>query len=133
MPKSSDEFIRQSFGARNGLPANSPLSTRPTVGYLVHPDSPTPAGTGPNELEAQGEIEIILRKDIAQRTSYTRGDTMKTGGRLVSLTSQDEEDISDAISNADGKKARSAVADSVLGLLRAQAEKNFGNVQNRIE
>lgn len=132
MPKSSDEFLRQSFGERNGIPSDTPLSSRPVSGYLVHPDNPMGVGSGPNELEAQGDIEVILRKDVASRTSYTRGDTMKTGGRLVPLTSTNSEDITDAISNADGKKAVSAVADSVLGLLQAEASKRFDSLQKSV-
>lgn len=129
MPKSSDEFLRQSFNARNGIPQNTPINARPLSGYLVHPDSPMLVGSGPNEIESQGEIEVILRKDVAERTSYTRGDSMKTGGRLVPMTSDDEDDVSDAISNADGLNGRSAMADSVLGLLSARANKNFSGVQ----
>lgn len=132
MSRTSDEFLRKSFSERNGIPSNAPLSSRPISGYLVHPDNPMPIGSAPNEVEAQGEIEVILRKDVAERTSYTRGDIMKTGGRLVPLTSDDTDDISDALSNADGKKARSAVADSVLGLLKARASKNFSAVQDSV-
>lgn len=129
MPKSSDEFLRQSFNARNGIPANTPVNARPLSGYLVHPDNPIPIGSGASEIEAQGDIEVILRKDVAQRTSYTRGDSMKTGGRLVPMTSDDDDDISDAISNADGGGAQSAMADSILGLLQSRASGNFSGVQ----
>lgn len=132
MPKSSDEFIRQSFGERNGIPSYTPLNSRPVAAYLMHPDSPMGIGSGPNEIEALGNIEIILRKDLAERTSYTRGDTMKTGGRLVPLTSTDDDDISDAITNADGKKSMSAIADSIIGLLKAEASKKFGSVQKSV-
>lgn len=132
MPKSSDEFIRQSFGERNGIPSYTPLNSRPVAAYLVHPDSPMSVGSGPNEIEALGDIEIILRKDLAERTSYTRGDTMKTGGRLVPLNSTNDDDISDAITNADGKKSMSAIADSIIGLLKAEASKKFGSVQKSV-
>lgn len=132
MPNSSDEFLRQSLGERNGIPKDTPYSSRPVSAYLVHPDSPMKHGSAPNEIEAQGEIEVILRKDIAERTSYTRGDTMKTGGRFVPLASTDVDDITDSISNADGKKSMSAVADSVLGLLNAEVTGKFESLQKSI-
>ena len=128
MSKSSDEFLRQEINKRNGIPENAPTSIRPISGYLRHPDINSGIGSMPNEIEAQGDIEVILKKEVAGRTSFSRGDQMKTGGRAVPLNSDDDDLIFDAIANADGKKAKSTMADAFLGLLRASTEKNASSV-----
>lgn len=128
MPSSSDEFVRQEFNKRNGIPKDTPLSSRPLSGYLVHKDAPMGFGSAPPEIEAQGDIEVILRKDTANRTSYTRGDPLKTGGRTVPLTSNDSDAIVDALVNSDGRKSGSNMADSLLGLLKSYTEKDFSGL-----
>lgn len=146
----SDEYMRRAANLFSGIPSVIDQSKRPISGYVVSgsqmnakknrmlqdPDANTDYdavyeidendefGSG---LKAIGDIEIILRKEVAQRTSYTRGEQISTGGRPVRLDSMDDDEVFDSIVNADGPKAESNIADAMINLLTSYVNRSTPN------
>jgi hypothetical protein len=146
MPKYSDEALKKSFESISGLPPATSSKKRPIAGHVVTksqidakraiaaenddwnsgPDAiyelndSDPVGDG---LTAQGGIHIILRPEVAGRTSYMRGDAISSGGRPVMMNSRDKEHIVDAYVNSDGPSKMSNIADGVVNLLHSRTHK----------
>lgn len=148
--ENSDEYMRRAANLFSGIPSIIEQGKRPVSGYVVtgsqmsakknrmlnDPDANTDYdaiyeieendefGTG---LKAIGDIEIVLRKEVAQRTSYTRGEQVSTGGRPVRLDSMDEDEVMDSIVNADGPKSESNIADAMINLLTSYVNRTTPN------
>lgn len=147
-PKVKD-VARRAYELRQGIADDVDDAARPVSGYLVNrsqeakrasmskTDIPElmrapfedipgdPRGTG---LSSQGEIEIILKPGVGKRTSYTRGDAVSTGGRAVSMNSNQQEDVLNAIIHDDGPNAKKTMARTMLGLLKASLDDDYSGV-----
>ena len=148
-PKRVADAARRAYETRIGIEPGVDDSFRPVSGYLVNRSQDAkrramlksnvpegmaapfetseadPAGT---DLLVQGEIEVILKPGVAKRTSYTRGDAVSTGGRAVSMNSDQQEDILNAIIHDDGPNAKKTMARTMLGLLKASLDDDYSGV-----
>lgn len=142
----SEKYLKKAFESTVGIPPSSEKFLRPSSGFVISKSQLESKrkkakengwNSGPDsiyELEdsdefgdgltAYGDIQIILRPEVAQRTSYMRGDPMSSGGRPVLMDSDNREDILDAILKADGPNKKSHMADAVLNLLSARLKKD---------
>jgi hypothetical protein len=77
-----------------------------------------------NVLE-QGEIEVILKRGISGRTAYMRGDSLETGGRPVSMSSDDSDEILNALIHDDGPNAKKSMARTMIALLKAAIDDDY--------
>ena len=142
----SDEYLKKSFESITGIKTSSQGDLSPASGFVITKSQMDEkkrlakergAYAGDDaiyELEdsdvfgdgltAHGDIQVILRPEISNRTAYMRGDPISSGGRPVLMNSDTREDILDAIANADGKNRKSHMADAVINLLKAKTGKS---------
>lgn len=145
----SDRYLRKAFESTIGIPSSSHSSVRPSSGFVVNRsqleqkrkrakdngwhhgqdsiyelEDSDEYGDG---LTAYGDIQIVLRPEVAQRTSYMRGDPISSGGRPVLMGSDNREDVLDAMVNADGKNKKSHIADAMINLLTSYVKRNNGD------
>ena len=148
--RSADTF-RGEYNSRIGISKNTPNSSKPVSGYVVHRShneekkrqiaasgkgnigSDAIFEVGDNDvvgdgLTALGEIEVILKPEVSDRTSYGRGEALQSAHRPVSMNSSDSDDIADALFNADGISSKEQNAEAMLHLLGAKMDKNFSSV-----
>lgn len=144
-------YYNKEYQSRIGLSKGTPSLGRPVSGYVVHRSHDEErkrmvrakgrgnigadavfeigdndiAGDG---LTAFGEIEIVLRPEVSQRTSYGRGDSLASAHRPVAMNSTDTEDIADAIVNTDGINSSAKDAEAMVHLLQASMDKNFSSI-----
>lgn len=143
------DTARRAYETRIGIDPDVDDSIRPVSGYLVNRSQDAkrrsmaknnipegiaapfetvagdPSGT---DSVVQGEIEIILKPGVAKRTSYTRGDAVSTGGRVVAMNSDEQEDILSAIIMDDGPNAKKTMARTMIGLLKASLDEDYTGV-----
>jgi hypothetical protein len=148
--RSSDAF-REEYNSRIGISKSTPNSAKPVSGYVVHRShneekkrqiaasgkgnigSDAIFEIGDNDivgdgLTALGEIEVILKPEVSNRTAYGRGDALQSAHRPVAMNSSDPDDIADAIMNADGIASKKQNTEAMLHLLGAKMDKNFSSV-----
>ena len=140
---------RKAYETRVGISSDVDESARPVSGYLVNRSQDSkrssmlemdpsgvvsapletldndPIGSG---LTAQGEIEIVLKPGVAKRTSYSRGDAVTTGGRVVAMNSDNQEDVLNAIIHDDGPEAKKTMARTMIGLIKASLDDDHSGV-----
>ena len=109
--------MRMDYDLRNGFDITTPASERPISGHLYHatnddeiaerldlidgplmerlPDFWDSEGTAPwgNPSEMGGDIDIVLRPEVSDRTHYGTGDAMSRGAIPVPMNSNDPDDI----------------------------------------
>jgi hypothetical protein len=143
------DTARRAYELRLGIPDDIDDAARPVSGYLVNrsqeakraamsktqipedmraPFESIPGDPRGTDVSTQGEIEVILKPGVAKRTSYTRGDAVSTGGRAVSMNSDQQEDILGAIIHDDGPNAKKTMARTMLGLLKASLDDDYSGV-----
>jgi hypothetical protein len=148
--RSSDAF-RDEYNSRIGISKSTPNSAKPVSGYVVHRShneekkrrvaasgkgnigSDAIFEIGDNDvvgdgLTALGEIEVILKPEVSNRTAYGRGEALQSAHRPVAMNSNDPDDIADAIMNADGIASSKQNTEAMLHLLGAKMDKNFSSV-----
>ena len=148
--RSSDAF-RDEYNSRIGISKSTPNSAKPVSGYVVHRShneekkrqiaasgkgnigSDAIFEIGDNDvvgdgLTALGEIEVILKPEVSNRTAYGRGEALQSAHRPVAMNSNDPDDIADAIMNADGISSKKQNTEAMLHLLGAKMDKNFSSV-----
>lgn len=148
--RSSDAF-RDEYNSRIGISKSTPNSAKPVSGYVVHRShseekkrriaasgkgnigSDAIFEIGDNDvvgdgLTALGEIEVILKPEVSNRTAYGRGEALQSAHRPVAMNSNDPDDIADAIMNADGIASKKQNTEAMLHLLGAKMDKNFSSV-----
>jgi hypothetical protein len=148
--RSSDVF-RDEYNSRIGISKSTPNSAKPVSGYVVHRShneekkrrvaasgkgnigSDAIFEIGDNDvvgdgLTALGEIEVILKPEVSNRTAYGRGEALQSAHRPVAMNSNDPDDIADAIMNADGISSSKQNTEAMLHLLGAKMDKNFSSV-----
>ena len=147
---SADAF-RGEYNSRIGISKSTPSSAKPVSGYVVHRShneekkrqiaasgkgnigSDAIFEIGDNDivgdgLTALGEIEVILKPEVSNRTAYGRGEALQSAHRPVAMNSNDPDDIADAIMNADGISSDKQNTEAMLHLLGAKIDKNFSSV-----
>lgn len=144
-------YYNKEYQSRIGLGRNMPSANRPVSGYVVHKShdeekkrrvkangkgnisSDAIFEIGDNDivgdgLTAFGEIELVLRSDVSQRTAYGRGDSLASAHRPVMMNSMEPEDIADALISTDGIGSGSKDAEAMLHLIQASMDKNFSSI-----
>lgn len=148
--RSSDVF-RDEYNSRIGISKSTPNSAKPVSGYVVHRShseekkrriaasgkgnigSDAIFEIGDNDvvgdgLTALGEIELVLKPEVSNRTAYGRGEALQSAHRPVAMNSTEPDDIADAIMNADGVASSKQNTEAMLHLLGAKMDKNFSSV-----
>jgi hypothetical protein len=109
--------LRMDYDLRNGFDTNTPASQRPVSGHLYHamdddqiserldaidgplmerlPDFWDSEGTAPwgDPAAMGGDIDIVLRPEVSDRTHYGSGDAMSRGAIPTPMNSNDANDI----------------------------------------
>ena len=147
----SSDVLRNEYNSRIGIGKSTPNSAKPVSGYVVHRSHNEEkkrriAASGKGNigsdaifeigdsdlvgdgLTALGEIEVILKPEVSNRTAYGRGEALQSAHRPVAMNSSDPDDIADAIMNADGLSSKKQNTEAMLHLLGAKMGKNFSSV-----
>ena len=143
-------LVREYF-SRTGLGPAVPDEQMPIFGYIVHkshieekkskikssragsllPDAvfelkdQDEVGDG---LTALGDIEIVLKSGVSNRTAYGRGGAISSGHRPVRLNSRNRDDVLDAMINTHGKNSKNSDMEAMLGLLTSSIDGNMSRV-----
>ena len=147
---SSENYAREYY-SRIGIPDSVDGDLLPVSGYLVHkshtdkkrqevmkgrsgnlrPDAVFEIGDEDvvgDGLTALGDIEIVLRPGVSERTAYGRGNSISSAHRPVRLNSRNREDVADALLNSDGINADSNRQDAFMNMISASLNNDFSNV-----
>lgn len=147
---SSENYTRE-YLSRIGIPNTVSPDLLPVSGYLVHKShieskrrNVINSGSGNlrpdavfeindsdvvgDGLTALGDIEIVLRPGVSERTAYGRGNAITSAHRPVKLNSRNREDVADAILNPDGVNAEKTRQEALMNLLSASINNDFSNV-----
>jgi hypothetical protein len=148
--RSSEQYAREYY-SRIGLPESVSNDSLPVSGYLVHkshldakrqqimnskngnlrPDAVYEIGDEDvvgDGLTAFGDIEIVLRPSVSERTAYGRGNSISSAHRPVKLNSRNREDVADAILNPDGINGDKQAQEAFLHMLSSSINNDFSNV-----
>jgi hypothetical protein len=79
-------------------------------------------------LTALGDIEVVLKPQVSNRTAYSVGDSLTSGARPVRLNSTNREDISDAILGSTNKNSPSSNVETMLHMLAADKSNDLSIV-----
>ena len=139
--------LERSYQALIGIHPDTDDLDRPVAGYVVHPaqdlasrsemrrrgisvgDAPIewPAGSNPHgDIDADGDIEIVLKPEVSGRTAYGVGYGIDNRTRPVWLNSDDSDAISDAIIHVDPATDPDGSQKRVLNALSAAVDEDFG-------
>jgi len=142
--------LRREYWNNNGLNDSINDEEFPVTGYLVH-NSQIDAkkkmikqnGSGNvgddaifelqdsdifgDGLTAQGEIEIVLSPEVANRTAYGRGSAIKNGNKPVSMRSASKRDIAQALIGTD----ESTDTEAAINMLTASIDNDFSSITSR--
>lgn len=120
---------------------------RPVSGYVVHPaqdkaardamrrrgvqvgDAPIewPSQSNPHgDVDADGDIEIVLKPEVSGRTAYGFGYGIDEKTRPVWMNSSDSSDISDALVHVDTVNDPDAAKMRMVNALSALVDGNYG-------
>lgn len=137
----------RSYQALYGIHPETDDIDRPVMGYVIHPaqdqaarnamrrrgiqvgDGPIewPAGQNPHgDIDADGDIEVILRPEVSGRTAYGFGYGIDNKTRPVWLNSSDHAGISDALVNVDPSADADGSRMRVLNALAASVDGEYG-------
>ena len=139
--------VERSYQALIGIHPDTDDLDRPVSGYVVHPaqdlaaraemrrrgiqvgDAPIewPTGSNPHgDIDADGDIEVILKPEVSGRTAYGFGYGIDNRTRPVWLNSSDQAAISDAIVHVDPATDPDGSQKRVLNALSAAVDGDFG-------
>jgi hypothetical protein len=138
--------IRRQYETQIGIAPDTPDELRPASGYVVHPDwerraeekfseatgkeanefSEVPTGTA-GGVSIYGNVQLILRPEVAERTGYGYGDSLNTMIRPARLDETDPQRIFAAIVSSDGKDSDS-IDSLVMSLLESSRTGSFEKV-----
>jgi hypothetical protein len=147
---SVEELAREYF-SRIGLPEEMSDEMLPVPGYVVHKshlkakqNKVKKNGAGStlenatfevgdedeigDGLTALGDIEVVLKPQISNRTAYSIGDPITSGSRPVRLNSTNKEDISDALIGSTNKNSPSANMQTMLNLLASDKSNDMSTI-----
>lgn len=139
--------LEKSYQALIGIHPDTDDLDRPVSGYVVHPaqdlasrsemrrrgvpvgDAPIewPTGSNPHgDIDADGDIEIVLKPEVSGRTAYGVGYGIDNRTRPVWLNSDDSAAISDAIIHIDPATDPDGSQKRILNALSAVIDGDFG-------
>ena len=139
--------VEKSYQALIGLHPDTDDLDRPVSGYVVHPaqdlaarsemrrrgvpvgDAPIewPTGSNPHgDIDADGDIEIVLKPEVSGRTAYGVGYGIDNRTRPVWLNSSDDSAISDAIIHVDPATDPDGSQKRILNTLSAAVDGDLG-------
>ena len=137
----------RSYQSLIGIHPDTDDLDRPVSGYVVHPaqdlaartemrrrgvqigDAPIewPAGSNPHgDIDADGDIEVLLKPEVSGRTAYGMGYGIDNRTRPVWLNSSDNAAISEAIVHVDPATDPEGSQKRVLNALSAAADGDLG-------
>lgn len=79
-------------------------------------------------LTALGDIEVVLKPQVSNRTAYGRSDGITSGNKPVKLNSANKDDILDAMIGNPGKKSKRQNTETMLHLLGAAVDGDYSKV-----
>jgi hypothetical protein len=143
--------ITKEYYSRIGLPEEMSDEMLPVPGYVVHKshidakkNKVKKNGVGNSlanavfevgdedeigdGLTALGDIEVVLKPQVSNRTAYSVGDSLTSGARPVRLNSTNREDISDAILGSTNKNSPSSNVETMLHMLAADKSNDLSIV-----
>jgi hypothetical protein len=78
-------------------------------------------------LTAQGEIEVVLRPEVASRTAYARGGAFKNGNKPVLVNSSSRHDIVQALVDTKNGKDK----ESIINMLTASLDGDTSSITSK--
>lgn len=146
----NDSFVRE-YLSRTGLGYSVEDEQMPVFGYLVHkshmnekrakiksgesgsllPDAIFEIGDNDeigDGLTALGDIEIVLKSGVSNRTAYGRGNSVSSGHRPVLLNSRNRNDVFDSMVNTYGKNSKNSDMDAMMNLLASSIDGDLAKV-----
>ncbi|MFM9027922.1 MAG: hypothetical protein ACKOQ6_07980 [Bacteroidota bacterium] len=143
--------MHKSFFEKFGIPADTDEDDLPISGYLVHQshidqkknavklarrgniDDDAIFELQDNDvigdgLTALGEIEVVLKPEVSNRTSYGRGSSLSSGHTPVRMNSMNEEEI---ISAYIGNPEKASSQDAFANLIGSSISKNYSTLNSR--
>jgi hypothetical protein len=146
----NDSFVRE-YLSRTGLVYSVEDEQMPVFGYLVHkshmnekrakiksgesgsllPDAIFEIGDNDeigDGLTALGDIEIVLKSGVSNRTAYGRGNSVSSGHRPVLLNSRNRNDVFDSMVNTYGKNSKNSDMDAMMNLLASSIDGDLAKV-----
>jgi len=139
--------LERSYQALIGIHPDTDDLDRPVAGYMVHPaqdlasrsemrrrgisvgDAPIewPVGSNPHgDVDADGDIEIVLKPEVSGRTAYGVGYGIDNRTRPVWVNSDNSAAISDAIIHVDPATDPDGSQKRVLNALSAAVDDDLG-------
>lgn len=139
--------FERSYQALIGIHPDTDDLDRPVSGYVVHPaqdlaarsemrrrgvtvgDAPIEWATGSNphgDIDADGDIEVVLKPEVSGRTAYGVGYGIDNRTRPVWLNSDDPAAVSDAIIHVDPATDPDGSQKRILNALSATVDGDFG-------
>lgn len=148
--ESSLSSVRRNFWKNAGISDDIDEETLPVSGYMVnkgHINKKKQAAiaAGANNIDddaafelmdndivgdgltAQGEIEIVLRPEVAERTAYGKGNALKSGHKPVLVNSSSRSDIVQALTNTKNGKDKEAI----INMLTASIDGDTSSVASK--
>jgi len=152
----SSGAYKSEYEHRIGIHESTPSDSRPVNGYLVHKShieekkrrvlASGSGNTGPDAifelqdkdivgdgLTSLGEIEVVLKSGVSNRTAYGSGESVQTAHRPVMMNSRNREDITDALTNFDGTNGREKSMDAMINLLGGSIDNNYSSAGARLD
>lgn len=78
-------------------------------------------------LTAQGEIEVVLRPEVASRTAYAKGNAFKNGNKPVLVNSSSRQDIVQALTDTKNGKDK----ESIINMLAASLDGDTSSITSK--
>jgi len=78
-------------------------------------------------LTAQGEIEVVLRPEVASRTAYAKGNLFKNGNKPVLVNSSSRSDIVQALTDTKNGKDK----ESIINILTASLDGDTSSITSK--
>lgn len=141
-------LVEKNYQMLMGIHPDTDDIDRPVSAYVVHPaqdalarnalrrsgrqigDSPIewPSGSNPHgDVDADGEIEIILKPEVSGRTAYGFGYGIDNATRPVWMNSDDSSDIADALIHVDSTADVDGSRTRILNALSAFIDGDYGS------
>ena len=127
----SDATSRRAYEATQGIPADAPAEVRPASGYMrfgsrvkaSRERNSEPGKSAEHTAEylqdtagstygTYGDIQVILKPEVADRTRFGMGDSFNSGVRSGRLTGATDDELLDAVLATDGGKGALSGADA---------------------
>ena len=127
----SDPTSRRGYEATQGIPVDAPSEVRPASGYMrfgtrvkasrERNSGPQTSGTHTDEFiqdtagsayGTYGEIQVVLKPEVGDRSRFGMGDSFNSGIRSSKLNNATDDELLDAVLATDGGKGAMSNADT---------------------